>query len=141
VPGVAPRRIDAPRSAIDLAPTILGLLGVPQEASFEGKDLGAELRGAPPEERDVIVDLPMTSDNDKRRALVHGHQKIIAFGKDEILRLFDLDVDPGELHPITSGDAFRDMVARYRAFATTVKEVAPTACNVGCLNREYANKK
>jgi hypothetical protein len=116
-------------------------LGVAPDPSFEGKSLIDELEGGAAAERDVAVDLPMTSDNDKRRALVHGHEKIIAFGKDEILRLYDLDADPGETRPITSGEAFQAMAARYRAFAKTVKEVAPTACNVGCLNREYANKK
>jgi choline-sulfatase len=142
VPGIAPRRIDVPRSAIDLAPTILELLGVPAEPSFEGKSLVAEMKStAAPEEHDVVVDLPMTSDNDKRRGLVHGRQKIIAFGKEEIPKLYDLDADPGELHPITSGDTWKEMAARYRAFSKTVKEVAPSACNTGCLNREYANKK
>ena len=34
VPGVAPRRIDTPRSAIDLAPTITELLGVPADPSW-----------------------------------------------------------------------------------------------------------
>src|SRR5262249_55117430 len=36
-PGMTPRRIDVPRSAIDLAPTILELTGAPAEASFQGK--------------------------------------------------------------------------------------------------------
>ena len=140
VPGAAPRHVDVPRSAIDLAPTILELFGAPPEPSFEGKSLVSELFGAPAEPRDVIVDLPMTSDNDKRRALVHDKLKIVAYGKDELLRLFDLEADPGELSPITRGEKFDAMAKRYRDFARTVKEVAPTACNVGCLNRAYANK-
>ncbi len=138
--GAAPRRIDVPRSAIDLAPTILELLGLPAEPSFEGKSLVPELLGAVAEPRDVIIDLPMTSDNDKRRALIHDRLKIVAYGKDELLRLYDLDADPDEKAPITRGEAYDSMAKRYRAFAKTVKEVAPTACNVGCLNRAYANK-
>ena len=44
-----------------------------------------------PAERDVVLDFPMTSrDNDKRRALVRGTAKIIAYGKEESLRLYDL---------------------------------------------------
>ncbi|MBX3188736.1 MAG: sulfatase [Labilithrix sp.] len=141
VPGAAPRRIDAPRSAIDLAPTILELFGLPPDPGFEGKSLVAELRGAPAEPRDVVVDLPMTSDNDKRRAIIRDKQKIIAFGKDEALRLYDLAADPEEKSPITRGEAFTEMAKVYREHAKTVKEVAPTSCNVGCLNRAYANKR
>ena len=137
VPGAAPRHIDTPRSAIDLAPTILSLLGVPVDPGFEGKSLVDEIYGAAAEPRDVIVDLPMTSDNDKRRALVHDKLKIIAFGKDEALRLFDLEADPGEKSPITRGPQFDEMAKRYRDHAKTVKEVAPTSCSVGCLNRAY----
>jgi choline-sulfatase len=138
--GAAPRRIDLPRSAIDLAPTILELLGTPADPSFEGKSLVPELYGATAEPRDVVLDLPMTSDNDKRRAIVHEKLKIVAYGKDELLRLFDLEADPDEKSPITRGEKFDAMAKRYRDFAKTVKEVAPTACNVGCLNRAYATK-
>ncbi len=137
VPGAAPRHIDTPRSAIDLAPTILELLGVPPEPGFEGKSLVAELYGATAEPRDVVIDLPMTSDNDKRRAIVRGDLKIVAYGKDELLRLYDVKADPEEKAPITKGEAYAAMSKVYRAFAKTVKEVAPTSCNVGCLNRAY----
>ncbi len=40
-PGITPRRIDAHRSAIDLAPTILDLAGAPPEPSFPGVEPGA----------------------------------------------------------------------------------------------------
>lgn len=147
VPGALPRRIDVPRSALDLAPTILELLDVPpttaaadgKTLALEGKSLVPELAGAQsPEERDVGLDLPMTSDNDKRRALVHGSSKIIAFGKAETLRLYDLAVDPEEKAPITRGDRFEDMARRYRDFSKTVPEVTPYACGPTCLNRAYA---
>jgi choline-sulfatase len=140
VPGVAPRHIDTPRSTIDLAPTILELLGVSPEGAIEleGKSLVPELLGGEAPERDVICDLPMTSDNDKRRALIKGNQKIIAFGKEESLKLFDLKEDPEEKSPTTKGEAFDAMAKRYRDFSKTVKEVTPYACGAGCLNREYA---
>ncbi len=138
VPGAAPRHIDTPRSAIDLAPTILELLDVAPDPSFEGKSLVPELYGAAAEPRDVVVDLPMTSDNDKRRAIVRGDLKIVAYGKDELLKLWDVKADPDEKSPIFKGDSYDTMAKDYRAFAKTVKEVAPTSCNVGCLNRAYA---
>jgi arylsulfatase A-like enzyme len=138
VPGAAPRHIDTPRSAIDLAPTILELLDVAPDPSFEGKSLVSELYGAAAEPRDVVVDLPMTSDNDKRRAIVRGDLKIVAYGKDELLKLWDVKADPEEKSPIFKGDSYVEMAKAYRDFAKTVKEVAPTSCNVGCLNRAYA---
>lgn len=139
VPGVAPRRIDVPRSAIDLAPTICQLMGVEPDASagFEGKSLVPELLGAPPEERDVVIDLPMTSDNDKRRAIVHGTTKVIAFGREEVLKVFDVGADPEETKEL-HGEAYTSMATRYREHAKTVAEVPPYACGAGCLNREYA---
>ncbi len=146
VPGLSPKRIDVPRSAIDLAPTILELLGVDAKASadggvleLEGKSLVAEMSGKqPPAERDVVLDLPMTSDNDKRRALVRGSLKIIAYGKEEALRLYDLAVDPEEKSPITKGEAFEDMARRYRELSKSIREVPPYACGPSCLNRAYA---
>jgi arylsulfatase A-like enzyme len=147
LPGVAPRRVDLPRSTVDLAPTILELLDVdPQRAAkdgghleLEGKSLVPELTGAePPAERDVVLDLPMTSDNDKRRAVVHGSLKIVAYGKEEALRLYDLAADPEEKRPITRGEELERMATRYREISKRIHEVAPFACGARCLNRAYA---
>ena len=148
VPGVAARRIDVPRSAIDLAPTILELLGVDPKTpadggvlELEGTSLVPEIAGrAPAAERDVLLDLPMTSDNDKRRALVRGNLKIVAYGKEEALRLYDVAADPEEKSPITRGEQFDEMARRYRELSKGVKEVAPYACGPTCLNRAYAKK-
>jgi choline-sulfatase len=140
VPGAAPRRIDVPTSALDLAPTILDLFGLPPEPSFEGTSRVPEIFGAPAIDRDVVLDLPATSDSDRRRAIVHGHEKLIAFGDDKMFELFDLDADPTEEHPITRGDEFHAMVERYKAFEKGVKDVAPYGCKEGCLNLAYLKK-
>jgi arylsulfatase A-like enzyme len=149
VPGIPPKRIDVPRSTIDLAPTILELLGVDPKTtvdgggvlSLEGKSLVPEMIGnEQPEERDVVLDLPMTSDNDKRRAIVRGNLKILAFGREESLRLFDLAVDPKEERPIMKGEPFDMMARRYRELSKTIEEVPPYACGPSCLNRAYVNK-
>lgn len=139
VPGAAPRKIDTPRSAIDLAPTICELFGVAPDPGFEGKSLVPELHGAPADPRDVILDLPMTSDNDKRRALVRGDLKMIGFGKEEAVRLFDVGKDPDEKTPVR-GEAFEDMQKRYRAASKGIKEVPPYGCGEKCLNRAYMKK-
>jgi choline-sulfatase len=147
VPGVAPKHIDVPRSTLDLAPTILELMGVspttPAEGGgtleLEGQSLVGEITGKEqPIERDVILDLPMTSDNDKRRGLIRGTQKIVAYGKEEALKLYDLSADPDENKPIMRGEAFDEMARRYRERSKSIREVAPYACGPNCLNRAYA---
>ncbi len=140
-PGAAPHHIDVLRSGVDLAPTILELLGVAGDPSFEGTSLVGEVYGAAAPERDVVVDLPMTSDNGRRRALVHGTSKLICFDMDTSCRLFDLASDPMEKTPIVRGAEYRDMKSRYDAMSKTVKEVAPYACGADCLNSAYQKKQ
>jgi arylsulfatase A-like enzyme len=136
-PGAAPRRIDVPRSALDLAPTILELFGLPPGPGFEGTSLVPEVYGGPSEERDVVVDLPATSDNARRRAFVHGTSKLVCFDNDTYCKLFDLATDPLEQAPATKGDELKAMKARYQAVAKTIKEVAPYGCTASCLNAGY----
>ena len=126
-PGVTPRRIETPRSAIDLAPTILEMLGAPAEPTFQGTSLVPELYGKTPEEREVIVDLPRTSDNDRRRALVWGKHKLTAYGDDYGYDLFDLAADPGETKDIKRDqkEAFEEMKARYKKRVESIKDVCP----------------
>ena len=126
-PGVTPRRIDAARSAIDLAPTILELTGTPAEPSFVGKSLVPELYGKAPEPRDVIVDLPRTSDNDRRRALIHEQYKLIAWGDDLTWELFDIAADPAESKDLKKSEkaAFEAMKARYKEAVGKLKDRCP----------------
>jgi arylsulfatase A-like enzyme len=151
VPGAPARHVDVPTSALDLAPTILDLLGVTADGwpsgvdggarpGFEGQSLVPVLGGATPVPRDVVVDLPATSDSDRRRALIHDNLKIIATGATGYLQVFDLAADPGELHPITKGSDYDAMAARFRAFEKTVHDRPPTRCKEGCLNRAYTKK-
>lgn len=141
VPGVAPRTIAEPRSAIDLAPTICELLGVAPAPSFAGKSLVPELLGAEAEPRDVVLDLPMTSDNDKRRAIVRGTKKVIAYGATEVPVVYDLETDPKEERPIGRGELFTEMATHYRNLSKTIKEVTPYGCGEGCLNRAYTKSQ
>ncbi|HEY3822793.1 MAG TPA: sulfatase [Polyangiaceae bacterium] len=140
-PGAAPRHVDVLRSAVDLAPTILELFGVAPDPSYEGHSLVKEIYGAPSDPRDVVVDLPMTSDNGRRRALLHDHEKLICFDNDSYCKLFDLTKDPTEHEPILKGDDWKAMKARYEAFVKTIKEIPPYACTGDCLNSWARRKK
>jgi choline-sulfatase len=127
LPGVAPRTIDASRSAVDLAPTILDLFGVAAPGEFHGTSLVGELAGGAAPERDVWVDLAETTVSHRRRALIHGRYKLIAFDDDRRFEVFDLEHDPDELHSLRTTDraTYDDMVARYRAGQAAIHDVVP----------------
>src|SRR5262249_39735460 len=105
VPGLAPRRVAAPVSMIDLAPTLLDALGLPPAPSFRGRSLLPVLRGeASVRERTLLAETNFTTDGHPLVALRDRDQKLIvhlAPGKEldpSVLRteLFELDKDPGE---------------------------------------------
>jgi arylsulfatase A-like enzyme len=126
--------VDVPRSGIDLAPTVLEALGVDRPAELVGKSLVPELLGGPAEARPVVIDLPATSNNDRRRAVVSGKWKMTSYGANELyFKLFDLESDPGEEHPIMKGEDFDKMRAVYKETSARIKDIPPTTCGQGCL--------
>ncbi|HRI68423.1 MAG TPA: sulfatase [Polyangium sp.] len=126
-PGIAPRQIDTPRSGVDLAPTILEFLGVPKDPEMQGTSLMGELYGKDPEARDVIVDLPRTSDNDRRRAFIRGDMKLIAEGDDEAWRLFNVKDDWDEKKDLkkTQAEEFEKLRGAYKERVKSIKDVCP----------------
>ena len=104
VPGAEPRHIDTPRSHIDLAPTILELMGVAADPPYRGQSWVSEIFGATPEPRPVVVDLPRDNLEDRRRAVIDGDMKLIARGDDERWLLYDLGKDAKEKKNLTETD-------------------------------------
>jgi arylsulfatase A-like enzyme len=127
VPGVAPRRIGVPRSAIDLAPTILELYGLPKDPAMEGTSLLSELRGKDEPGRDIILDLPRTSDSDRRRALIRGDYKLLALGDDDAFQLYDLSKDPLEAHDAQWALRLKldEMKDAYRLWSGKIPSICP----------------
>jgi len=128
VPGLAARTIKTPRGGIDLPPTIFELLGVKPDDSFQGTSLVAELRSKEePVQRAVISDLPRTSDNDKRRALIWGKHKLIAFGDNDYYKLFDVEADPREKRDLASKDKelLEKMIERLDEASKHIKDICP----------------
>lgn len=124
IPGVRPRVLEITRGAADVMPTIVELLGA--KLALPGKSLLADVKGTP-EERDVIVDLPEDDYNERRRALVHGTTKIIAFGNDQRFALYDLAADPDEKNDLVTKDPelAKDMRDRYREASKRITEAPP----------------
>lgn len=110
VPGAAPKRISEPRTHIDLAPTIMDLMGQPPLPTFQGQSLVPEIFGEPPKARDLIV-LQLNEDthNPPRRAIVKGDYKLIVWGKNQGYKrqLFNLKEDPGELSDLSESEPER----------------------------------
>ncbi|MBK9263443.1 MAG: sulfatase [Polyangiaceae bacterium] len=126
-PGITPRQIDVPRSGIDLAPTILEMFGVEKHPDMQGTSLVGEMYGKDPEPRDVIIDLPRTSDNDRRRAFVRGDFKLIAEGDDWGYRFFNVKDDWDEKKDLKKSHAaeFEKMKDAYQERVKTIKDVCP----------------
>ena len=103
IPRVAGRRIETPRSHIDLAPTILELMNVKGQHDFAGKSLVPELMGGSAEPRPVLLDLPKDTNNPERRAIIDGDHKLLMFDTGWRTDLYDLKEDPGEQRNLAKG--------------------------------------
>jgi arylsulfatase A-like enzyme len=103
-PGAAPIRITRARTHIDLAPTILDLMGVPPLEQFAGRSLVPEMYGAAAEASPVLLELAEDSHNPGLRAVVDGDYKLIVQARGGAPRLFNLRDDPGELNNLARSE-------------------------------------
>jgi choline-sulfatase len=137
VPGAPPAHVAARRSAIDLVPTILDLMGVPPSAGSGPNDFldGVSLlpdtflaAGAQAEPRDVLVDMPDGPFNDPRRALIHGDLKL-TISNGVSFELYDLAKDPEERQNLweDDGPAAKEIAALYAAEKARLHEVRVTS--------------
>jgi arylsulfatase A-like enzyme len=113
--------IEAPALNIDVAPTLLGLAGLPIPAGFEGFDWTAVLRGTaqPPRARTMwfqahkgAVLSPQEAESARRKGLLEIAVLSVPEMRKEIFRIgehkrsvFDLLRDPRELHNLAPGVA------------------------------------
>jgi arylsulfatase A-like enzyme len=111
VPGAKPHRVKQKRSLIDLVPTVLDLMGLPQPPAGElsgESNAGAIL--SPDEvaidERDVYLDMPAGPQVSQHRAIIHGATpglKLMHEGGPVYL-LFDLSRDEAEVDDLSRRD-------------------------------------
>jgi arylsulfatase A-like enzyme len=100
VPGLAPRHVATPRSQIDLAPTLLSLLGIERPAegapdAMSGESLVGDLRGAEVPARPIYLELPEGPYNSLRRGVIADGWKLLERGVGRF-ELYHLTEDPGE---------------------------------------------
>ncbi len=99
-PGVIPAGVmsDALQSTVDLAPTFLGMLGLPIPRIMQGMDEGAVWRGESPEIRDhVIVENRHQPTAMNLRTYIGKRYKMTIHYQRDYGELYDLEADPGEL--------------------------------------------
>jgi arylsulfatase A-like enzyme/HEAT repeat protein len=95
-PGVAPRRVAAPVKSVDIAPTVLGLVGVAAPATFRGHDLRGLMTGH-------VSDVgPAFAAVLTKRMVVRFPYKLIADLRFNTAELYDLGNDPRERENLAS---------------------------------------
>ncbi|MCA9594343.1 MAG: sulfatase [Myxococcales bacterium] len=129
VPGAKPRRVKAPHTHLDLAPTIAELMGQPALPSFEGESLVPEIDGA--QGKDKLIALELAADNiqEQRRAIIDGDYKLIRFGSGKGYRhkLFNLKDDPAEKQDLSKQDPdkLEEMIGKLDATFAKIPSVTP----------------
>ncbi|MEZ5333056.1 MAG: sulfatase [Thermoanaerobaculia bacterium] len=134
-----PRRIEAPASLLDLAPTIASLLGIERLAGFQGFDWGPVLDGDAEAPKDRVIRVQA------HRGAVQGRDApthvrtrgllevgLLSGRRKEIFRLggakhwlFDLDDDPLELRSLTAEGS--PVSAELAAWLDTVRKGLATS--------------
>ena len=118
VPGLAPRRIDTPVMLLDVAPTLLELVGAPRPDGFVGRSLAPALGGAELPPRDLFAQLlPAPYWNHRAMTMVSGdgHYKLIlSLAPHRHTELYDLVADPHEQHDLARADPERTETLRKR---------------------------
>ena len=99
---LAPRRVSTPVGLVDMAPTLLELLGLDTDAAdtfFQGRSFAAALAGASLEARPVFAEATYAGD---RRSIQTLGLKLIESHDPAALELFDLTSDAAELRNLAA---------------------------------------
>lgn len=132
LPGVLPENVAVAAQVrnVDIAPTVLEILGMDASPKMSGRSMLGLARGqTEPDERVVISEGRGT-----RGVLFHQHRLLLREGKAQTTHmdadkdikkseeLYDLESDPGERHDIakTNPELLKEMRARYEAARTNV---------------------
>jgi arylsulfatase A-like enzyme len=115
-PGLGARRVHTPVSLVDLAPTVLDLLGAPALGTAQGQSLRALLEGRPRARTALFSETILTPDRSQLVSVRLGERKYIArLPRGGTLpaqalaeHLYDLGLDRGESRDLLRGSAPAD---------------------------------
>ncbi len=98
IPDVAGRQVKTPVGQMDIAPTILGLLGLPIPASFAGLSHAAALTaGTAIEAKPVVLEvLPDSNYGGHLIAVRAGQYKVVYHLRNHFFEVYDIAADPEE---------------------------------------------
>ena len=99
-PGVSKSVVSIPVQTIDLLPTTLAALDVPEPARVRGRDLGPVLAGKAPGEQGLAF-----SETDDYTLVARGDDRLVCVRKIASCTLFDVRTDPQEKTPIADREA------------------------------------
>jgi arylsulfatase A-like enzyme len=128
----APLRVGEPVSVVDVAPTVLAMLGVRGTAPMDGIDLRDSWAASPSRPLPERVLFAEADHANTKRMARRGHWKLHADGKSAAL--YDLGSDQGE-HRDRAGEepervrALLDDLDRHAAGESRVEEVTPDAAS------------
>jgi arylsulfatase A-like enzyme len=129
VPGVKPGVRTDLVSLVDVAPTLLDLLGAPTAMTTDGVDLAPALFGESlPPGRAVVVH------EQQQWSVVEWPYQLLVKPADNLVELYDLDQDPGERNDLAA--THPDLVSRLRARYSEVPVVKIDRTPSGRVFRE-----
>ena len=99
--------VDFPFSTVDLAPTLLGLIGAELPEGLHGRDLSALIAGGTGERPEAVYAEGGLNTADEWRMLVRGLDKIVVRRKLDIQHLFNLGEAPTEEHDLATEIGYR----------------------------------
>ena len=127
------QRITERRSHLDLAPTLMDLLGQPPLPQFMGKTLVPEILGEekPKVREPIVLELTEDSNNPQRSAIISGNYKLTVRGRGTAYFLYDLANDPGELKDIAKDqpEKLSEMKSLYEKTFQAIPRIDPYGGN------------
>jgi arylsulfatase A-like enzyme len=109
VAAAAGRVLEPAVSTVDLATTLLSLVGLPTSARMRGQDLSPWLTGGAPTAASLE---PVFAETERKKAVALGSDKLICDVSADYCSLYDLKADPGEGAP-ASGTEGRSPSPRF----------------------------
>ncbi|MES1209829.1 MAG: sulfatase-like hydrolase/transferase, partial [Pseudomonadota bacterium] len=123
VPGQTPRVVDQDAKLVDVAPTLLDLVGAPVPANMRGRSLLPAIEGKPLPAAPVYAELmPATAWPHQASMMVADGHKLIHRISERRWEMYDLGRDPGEKNNLAEQPAREALFAQLKAKLVAFEE-------------------